>query len=254
MSSAFLSALVGALVGTSAVAAVGAAGRARRCAARAPVVARLVTARPAAPTRPPAGPVLLTVGAVVAVGGLGLSPVAVGATGIVLAVAVGVGLPRWRARAERRRADAQLPDALDAVAAQLRRGSSLLAAIDGAAVVTPPPLGPQLAVLAMEGRHRGLAEALERLAAGDGPLTALSLPLAVALRVDADPTLVVTGVARARQADDAVRAEVDAHVAQARLSGLVMALTRWASGRCSSPATPAPVRSCSRRRRDGSAC
>lgn len=170
-------------------------------------------------------PVLVSIGAAMAVGGLGLPLPLVAGLGVAAAAAIGVGLPRWRAGALARRARAQFPDALDAVAAQLRRGSSLLAALEAAAGSQPDPIGRELARLALDGRHRGLGDALARCAGDGSALGAAAVPLAVALAADADPTPVVTGLAQSLRAEDSVRAEVDAQVAQARLSALVMALT-----------------------------
>jgi tight adherence protein B len=219
------------LTGLAFAAAVGWFRAGWRQAARAPVRRRLLLMA-GVPDGGPRGPgadgrlpVLVSIGAAMAVGGLGLPLPLVAAVGVAAAAAVGVGLPRWRARALARRARAQFPDALDAVAAQLRRGSSLLAALEAAATSQPDPIGRDLARLALDGRHRGLVDALTRRTADGSALGAAAVPLAVALEADADPTPVVIGLAEALRAEDSVRAEVDAQVAQARLSALVMALT-----------------------------
>lgn len=126
---------------------------------------------------------------------------------------------------ESRRRTAQLPEALDAVAAGLRGGLALPAAIAGAASVGAP-LGDELAALA---RHvdagRPLAEAVDRwqaAAAGD-PHTALAAAaLTVAGGVGGPGARAVDGAAASLRERLSSDAETRALATQGRASAAVL--------------------------------
>jgi tight adherence protein B len=127
-----------------------------------------------------------------------------------------------------RRRDAQLPAALDHLAADLRAGSALGPAVVALGLRTPDPLGEELRSVGATVRHGGgLADALDRWAASphsspDVRLTAAALGLgaeaggSVARSVDR-----VAATLRERRE---VRAEAEALATQARASAAVLAV------------------------------
>lgn len=151
----------------------------------------------------PSGRILLAVGAVAGPGALVLAG----------------------GRAARRRS-AQLPEALDAVAAGLRGGLALPAAVAGAASVGAP-LGDELAAMAREadaGRPLGDAVARWESTAGD-PHTALAAAaLAVAAHVGGPGARAVDGAAASLRERLGSEAETAALATQGRASAAVLTL------------------------------
>lgn len=145
---------------------------------------------------------------------------------ILLAVAtVGppIALQLLAGRAERQRA-AQLPDALDGVAAGLRGGLALPAAVAGAASVGPP-LGPELAAVANEVQGgRPLTEALARWQAGstDAHTALAGAALSVAAQVGGPGARAVDGAASSLRDRLGNEAETSALATQARASAAVL--------------------------------
>lgn len=128
-------------------------------------------------------------------------------------------------RASRRRA-AQLPDALDAVAAGLRGGLALPAAIAGAASVGAP-LGDELADLARAvDAGRPLTDAIDRWqATADDAGTALTAgALTVAARVGGPGARAVDGAAASLRERLGSEAETAALATQGRASAAVLTL------------------------------
>jgi tight adherence protein B len=135
------------------------------------------------------------------------------------------GLVLAGGRIERRRT-AQLPEALDAVAAGLRGGLALPAAIAGAASVGPP-LGEELAGLAREVESgRPLTEAVARWqAAADEVHTSLAgAALAVAADVGGPGARAVDGAAASLRERLSSEAETAALATQGRVSAAVLTL------------------------------
>lgn len=147
---------------------------------------------------------------------------------ILLAVALlgpPIALRLARGRAARLRA-AQLPDALDAVAAGLRGGLALPAAIAGAASVGPP-LGDELRAVAAEvDGGRPLAEALGRwlAAAPDGHSGLAGAALTVAAQVGGPGARAVDGASASLRDRLASEAETSALATQGRASAAVLTL------------------------------
>lgn len=128
-------------------------------------------------------------------------------------------------RAARQRS-AQLPDALDTVAAGLRGGLALPAAIAGAASVGSP-LGPELRAVATEvDRGRPIADALERWQRqAIDPHTALAgAALSVAARVGGPGARAVDGAAASLRDRLSSEAETSALATQGRASAAVLTL------------------------------
>ncbi|MFP5321456.1 MAG: type II secretion system F family protein [Acidimicrobiia bacterium] len=125
-----------------------------------------------------------------------------------------------------RRRTAQLPEALDAVAAGLRGGLGLAAAVGGASVVGPP-LGPELAAIGREvaGGH-ALDDALRRWtdAAPDPATTLAGAALAVAATVGGPGARAVDGAAASLRDRLAADAEADGLATQATASAAVLTL------------------------------
>lgn len=147
---------------------------------------------------------------------------------ILLAVAIAgppIVLQLLAGRADRQRAG-QLPDALEAVAAGLRGGLALPAAVAGAAAVGPP-LGPELAVVATEvDGGRPLTEALARWQAGSSDAhTALAgAALSVAAQVGGPGARAVDGAAASLRDRLSNEAETSALATQGRASAAVLTL------------------------------
>lgn len=126
-------------------------------------------------------------------------------------------------RAARRRS-AQLPEALDAVAAGLRGGLALPAAIAGAASVGAP-LGEELAALARDvDAGRPLADAVARWqAAAEDPHTTLAAAaLTVAAQVGGPGARAVDGAAASLRERLGSEADTAALAAQGRASAAVL--------------------------------
>lgn len=130
-------------------------------------------------------------------------------------------------RRETRRRRAQLPEALDAVAAGLRSGLALPAAIAGAASVGAP-LGDELGAMARDvDAGRPLAEAIERwqAASPDDPLTGLAAAaLTVATEVGGPGARAVDGAAASLRERLGSEAETAALATQGRASAAVLTL------------------------------
>jgi tight adherence protein B len=124
------------------------------------------------------------------------------------------------------RADAALPDVLEAVARGLRSGASLLLALDEA-VATAGPLAGDLHRITAEATHGSdLAAALERWSVAR-PLPGVQLAVsALCLGIEAGgaQARAVDGVAATLRQRHGVAAEARALGAQARMSALVIAL------------------------------
>ena len=196
---------------------------------------RRLRARLAAPARSPQ-PALRgarrTQGpALAAAAGLAVAWMAAGpvlAIGLVVAVAAGRVRARLRHRAaHRHRREAQLAPALDRLAAALRSGASLPAALDEVGHAVEPPIGPELAGLARQAAHgRPLRRVLDGWAASHGdPGTRLAATaLVLATVVGAAPARAVDGVAATVRERLDLAAERRALAAQARTSALVLSV------------------------------
>jgi tight adherence protein B len=156
---------------------------------------------------------------------------AVGPGTAVALAALGIGAPvgaRIRSARERRRSrDAQLPVALDRLAASLRSGASLTLALGDAGAALDPPLGPELTrVAGAAGRGVPLSEALDGwTAAHDDPGTRLAATaLALATVVGSGPARALDGVATTVRERLDLAAERRALATQARTSSLVLSL------------------------------
>jgi len=190
---------------------------------RAPLPAAVRAACERAAVDDPERAVAVWLGAVALAGVLAL---ATGGGRLVLAVAlVGppVALHLSGGRLARLRMQ-QLPDALDAVAAGLRGGLGLAAAVEGAAAVGPP-LGPELAAVGREVHGgRTLDEALARWRSlHPDPSTALAgAALGVAASVGGPGARTVDGAAASLRDRLAAEAEADALATQAKASAALL--------------------------------
>jgi tight adherence protein B len=180
-----------------------------------------VSVRPA--TRvPPAAVVAGVAGTAVAV--LALGPVVM--VLVVLGLAVMPPLARHRRRSRTvvaRRG--QLPPALERLAAALRSGSSLPAALDEAGRATPHPLGPELQALALgAGRGQSTAAALDgwTLRHDDAGTRLAATALVLATVVGVTPARAVDGVAATLRERLGLSAERRALASQARTSAVVL--------------------------------
>jgi tight adherence protein B len=127
---------------------------------------------------------------------------------------------------ESRRRTAQLPDALDAVAAGLRGGLALPAAIAGATSVGPP-LGDELAAVARDvGAGRPLADAVGRwqATAGDTHTALAAAALTVAAEVGGPGARAVDGAAASLRERLGAEAETAALATQGKASAAVLTL------------------------------
>jgi tight adherence protein B len=154
---------------------------------------------------------------------LRVPPIGVLVVGTAVAILTWLVLPRWHRTRRIRRAHAQLPDALDAVASSLRRGSSLLGALDASANTVPSPLREVVMTVTARSRHLGVQAAFSRDVSPE--VTPIAAAMRVAAAADADATVVMHSAARSIRARMALDAEVQALVAQARLSVAVMVAT-----------------------------
>jgi tight adherence protein B len=130
------------------------------------------------------------------------------------------------AAARRHLRAAQLPQALDRLAASLRSGISLPTALTEAATATPTPLGDELAALADQAtRGRPIAAALDDwVRSHDDPATRLTATaLVLATRVGSAPARAVDGVAATLRERQDLAAERRALSTQARTSAMVLA-------------------------------
>ena len=136
------------------------------------------------------------------------------------------GAHRWRARAGARAHRAtQLPHTLDALAASLRSGASLPAALGEAGDALDAPLGPELAGLARAAaRGRPVAEVLDEwsLRHGDPATRLAATAMLLATMVGSAPGRAVDGVASTVRERLDLAAERRALGAQARASALVL--------------------------------
>lgn len=152
--------------------------------------------------------------------------------GAIAMAAVVLAAPRvLRRLVERhwwRRRDAQLPAALDHLAADLRAGTALGPAVAALGLRTPDPLGEELRAVAATVRHGGgLADALDRWAASPASspevhLTAAALGLGAA--AGGPVARSVDRVAATLRERREVRAEAEALATQARASAAVLAV------------------------------
>jgi tight adherence protein B len=210
------------------VAGAGAAAFAR-LQARGRIRARLIPApaRTAAPTRDVPVPVVL-----VGAAGLTTAWVAVGPQAVAaLAIAAAAGSVHTRARARvarRRQREAQLPAALDRLAASLRSGASLPVALDEVGEALDPPLGPELTSLAREAAHgRPVRDVLDDWSSvhDDAGTRLAASALVLATIVGSAPARAVDGVAATVRERLDLAAERRALAAQARTSALVLSVS-----------------------------
>lgn len=149
---------------------------------------------------------------------------------MVLLLAVGALAARlwWQRNALARRArqrQAQMPEALERLAAALRSGSSLPQALTEAGRGTPEPLGPELAALARDaGRGRSLLDVLDGWAGrhDDHATRLAATALALAAGVGAAPARAVDGVAATLRERLELAGERRALATQARTSATVL--------------------------------
>jgi tight adherence protein B len=132
-----------------------------------------------------------------------------------------------RRAVSRRRREAQLPGALDRLAASLRSGASLTTALDEVGAAVDPPVGPELTGLAREAaRGRPLVRVLDDWSAAHDDagtrLTATALVLATV--VGSAPARAVDGVAATVRERLDLAAERRALATQARTSSLVLSI------------------------------
>lgn len=165
-----------------------------------------------------------------AAGGL-VGALAVGPPAVLALVAVVAGLPvqaRLRRRNERRRRrDAQLPTALDRLAAALRTGASLTTALDEVGASLEPPLGPELAALAHDAaRGRPIRDVLDGWVAqhDDAGTRLAASALVLATLVGSAPARAIDGVAATVRERLDLAHERRALAAQARTSALVLSV------------------------------
>ena len=148
--------------------------------------------------------------------------------GLAIAAVAGPARAHLRRRAAvRSRREAQLPAALDRLAASLRSGSSLTMALGEVGGSFDAPIGPELAALARETSHgRPVREVLDRWsAAHDDPGTRLAAAaLVLATVVGSAPARAIDGVAATVRERLDLAAERRALAAQARASALVLSL------------------------------
>lgn len=171
----------------------------------------------------------LRVGAVTAVAGVALVASPVAAAGVAIGLlAAPRGLRRVAARHWWHRRDAQLPAALDHLAADLRAGSALGPAVAALGVRTPDPLGAELRVVGATVRHGGgLADALDRWSSSPHSSPDVRLAAsALGLGADAGGPVArsVDQVAATLRERREVRAEAAALATQARASAAVLAV------------------------------
>lgn len=186
--------------------------------------------REALPLRRGAGPASLGVVAVAALGAVtAWSTVGPAAAAVLGLVAVGSRVRvRLRQRsADRRRRHAQLPAALERLAAALRSGSSLTTALDEVGSSLEAPLGPELAALGAEcARGRPVHDVIGdwSRAHDDAGTRLAAAALALSTLVGSAPARAVDGVAATVRERLDLAAERRAMAAQARASALVLSV------------------------------
>lgn len=194
---------------------------------------RRVRARFAAPTTLPAAPPARPPVGAVAVGAVGLvaAGAAVGPHGVVVLAIAAAGVrarARFRARtAHRHLRDAQLPLALDRLAASLRSGASLTTALGEVGGALDAPIGPELDALARDAaRGRPVRQVLDDWSSThDDPGTRLAAAaLLLATIVGSAPARAIDGVAATVRERLDLAAERRALAAQARTSALVLSV------------------------------
>lgn len=161
----------------------------------------------------------------------------------VTLVAAPLGVVLAAGRTERRRT-AQLPEALDAIAAGLRGGLALPAAIGGAASIGAP-LGDELAALAAEvAAGRLLTDAVARWQQtdSDAPTALAAAALAVAAQVGGPGARAVDGAAASLRERIGSEAEAAALATQGRASAAVLTLAPLAFALLLSSLDPAAGR------------
>lgn len=129
-------------------------------------------------------------------------------------------------RERRRLRVAQLPGALESIAASVRAGASLRAAIDDTGSATPPPLGPELtAVAARATRGQPLSDAIDHWAreVDQREVAIAATALVVGARTGGTLGRVADNAAATLRDRAAVAGEVRALATQARLSAGVLA-------------------------------
>lgn len=150
------------------------------------------------------------------------------ALGLAALSAAGPVPARLRRRAaSRRRRDAQLPGALDRLAASLRSGASLTMALDEVGASLDPPIGPELTGLAREAaRGRPLVRVLDDWSAAhdDAGTRLAATALVLATVVGSAPARAVDGVAATVRERLDLAAERRALATQARTSSLVLSV------------------------------
>lgn len=193
--------------------------------------ARLAAAAGAGPRgrRLPRGPAPAVVA--VAAGGLGATWLAAGPGAAVVLAGLAAVVPlidvARRHSAARHARDAQLPEALDRLAAALRSGSSLALALSDVGEALDPPLGPEIAaVAAAAGRGRPLPLVLDEWSAdrGDAGTRLAATALVLATIVGSAPARAVDGVAATLRERLDLAAERRALAVQARTSALVLSV------------------------------
>lgn len=222
--------MTGALAGAPAIAVVACALGV--VASRRTLAARRVRARldDRAPDTVPGARISAATVLAGAAGGL-VGVLALGPPAVVALVAVAAGLPvqaRLRRRNERRRRrDAQLPTALDRLAAALRTGASLTTALDEVGASLEPPLGPELAALAHDAaRGRPIRDVLDGWVTqhGDAGTRLAASALVLATLVGSAPARAIDGVAATVRERLDLAHERRALAAQARTSALVLSV------------------------------
>jgi tight adherence protein B len=182
----------------------------------------------------------MTVAVAAATGGMELALLAAAA---ILATPPTVG--RLVARRSAARRDAQLPDALERLASNVRAGSALGPALVATAAVVPDPLGRELLAVAAEVEHgAALVVALERWGDQNGSDTEVRLvAAAVGLAAEAGGQVArsIDQVASTLRERREVRAEVRALATQARASAGVLAVAPLAFTALVSTVEPAAV-------------
>jgi tight adherence protein B len=152
-----------------------------------------------------------------------------GAVAALLAVLAGLAAQgALRDRLARRRGRlVQLPAALDRLAAALRTGTSLPAALHEVGAGLDPPIGPELMALGRQAAHgQPVSDVLDRWAAvhDDAGTRLAASALVLATVIGSAPARAVDGVATTIRERLDLGAERRALGAQARASGLVLSL------------------------------
>jgi tight adherence protein B len=149
-----------------------------------------------------------------------------GALAALAALAAPVLARRVAAARRAERLEAQVPVALDQVAAALRAGTSLHSALAETAARTPGPLGPQLALVVRDAaRGLPLRDAVEHWGRSQGPTVALAgAALALGAEAGGGVARAVDGVAATIRDRHLVAAEARALATQARASAVLLAV------------------------------